>query len=73
MLAGRPVTRPSDAAVTRATTRSRVDFPDPLRPSTLISRPAGTSADMPRTTQGCRTPYRLPTVSSRIPTSKREA
>ena len=66
---GRPLTRPRDAVVTPATTRSRVDFPDPFGPSTRISRPAATSRDTSRTTHGCRTPYRFPTASSRIGTS----
>ena len=47
-----------------------MDFPDPFRPSTRISRPAATSADTSRTTQGCLSPYRFPTASSRIGTSK---
>jgi hypothetical protein len=63
---GRPVTRPDDGRDTPATTRSSVDFPEPFRPSTRISRPASTSAETPRTTQGCRGPYRLPTASSRV-------
>src|SRR3984957_18469304 len=70
---GRPLTRPRDAVVTPATTRSRVDFPDPFGPSTRISRPPGTSTDTSLTTHGCRTPYRLPTASSRIRASAKSS
>jgi len=63
---GRPVILPADGRDTPATTRSSVDLPEPFRPATRTSRPAGRSADTPRTTQGSRTPYRLPTASSRI-------
>ena len=55
-LCGRPVTWPADGRDTPATTRSRVDLPDPFGPVTRISRPAGRSAETSRTTQGCRTP-----------------
>ena len=68
--AGRPVTRPADGSDTPAATRSSVDFPLPFRPSSRISRPGGTSRLTSRTIQGCRSPYRLPTDSSRIGTSR---
>ena len=53
---GRPVTLPADGRDTPATTRSRVDFPEPFRPVTRTSRPAGSLAEKPRTTQGWRIP-----------------